>query len=45
MGADCHLCAQQPILHRARIVLMTAEGISPGVIGQQLAVSQPTVRK
>lgn len=35
----------QAVAQRARIVLMTAEGISPGVIGQQLAVSQPTVRK
>ncbi len=35
----------QAVVQRARIVLMTAEGISPGVIGQQLAVSQPTVRK
>ena len=35
----------QAVAQRARIVLMTAEGISPGVIGEQFGVSQPTVRK
>lgn len=35
----------QAVAQRARIVLMTAEGISPGAIGEQLGVSQPTVRK
>ena len=35
----------QAVAQRARIVLMTAEGISPSAIGEQLGVSQPTVRK
>jgi len=35
----------QAVAQRARIVLMTADGISPGAIGEQLGVSQPTVRK
>lgn len=35
----------QAVAQRARIVLTTAEGISPGVIGEQLGVSQPTVRR
>jgi len=35
----------QAVAQRARIVLMTAEGISPGAVGEQLGVSQPTVRK
>lgn len=35
----------QAVAQRARIVLMTAEGISPGAIGEQLGVSRPTARK
>lgn len=35
----------QAVAQRARIVLMTADGVSPGAIGEQLGVSQPTVRK
>jgi hypothetical protein len=35
----------QAVALRARIVLMTAQGVAPGVIGEQLGVSQPTVRK
>jgi putative transposase len=35
----------QAVALRARIVLMTAEGISPSVIGKELGVTQPTVRK
>jgi putative transposase len=35
----------QAVALRARIVLMTAEGVSPSAIGEQLGVSQPTVRK
>ena len=34
----------QGLGRRAQIVLLTADGISPGKIGQQLGVSQPTVR-
>jgi putative transposase len=35
----------QAVAQRARIVLMTADGIGPGAIGEQLSVSQPTIRK
>src|SRR5919109_4036762 len=35
----------QAVAQRARIVLMTAKGTLPGTIGEQLGVSQPTVRK
>ncbi len=35
----------QAVAQRARIVLMTAQGIGPAAIGGQLEVSQPTVRK
>ncbi len=35
----------QAVSMRARIVLMTADGMGPGAIGEQLGVSQPTVRK
>ena len=35
----------QAVAQRARIVLMTADGILPGTIGEQLGVSQPTIRK
>lgn len=35
----------QAVAQRARIVLMTADGVLPGAIGEQLGVSQPTVRK
>ena len=35
----------QALAQRVRIVLMTADGIGPGAIGEQLGVSQPTVRK
>ncbi|NYT83960.1 helix-turn-helix domain-containing protein [Alcaligenaceae bacterium] len=35
----------QAVAQRARIVLLTAEGLSPSVIGEQLGVSQPTIRK
>jgi putative transposase len=35
----------QAVAQRVRIVLMTAAGISPSAIGEQLGVSQPTVRK
>jgi transposase-like protein len=35
----------QAVAVRARIVLMTAGGMLPGEIGQQLGVSQPTIRK
>ena len=35
----------QAVAQRARIVLMTADGILPGTIGAQLGVSQPTIRK
>jgi putative transposase len=37
--------APQAVAQRARIVLMTADGVGPGTIGQQLGVSQPTVRR
>ncbi len=35
----------QAVAMRARIVLMTADGVSPGEIGDRLEISQPTVRK
>ena len=35
----------QAVAQRARIVLMTAAGVGPAAIGEQLGVSQPTVRK
>ncbi len=35
----------QAVAQRARIVLLTADGVPPAIIGEQLAVSQPTVRK
>ena len=35
----------QAVAQRARIVLMTADGIGPGAIGEQLGVSQPAIRK
>jgi putative transposase len=35
----------QAVAQRARIVLMTAEGIGPAAIGVHLGISQPTVRK
>ena len=35
----------QAVALRGRIVLMTAEGMAPGAIGEQLGVSQPTIRK
>ena len=35
----------QAVAQRARIVLMTADGVLPGAIGEELGVSQPTVRK
>jgi Winged helix-turn helix len=35
----------QAVAQRARIVLMTAEGVSPSTIGEELGVLQPTVRK
>jgi transposase-like protein len=35
----------QAMAQRARIVLMTADGVLPGAIGEQLGVSQPTIRK
>ena len=31
----------QAVAQRARIVLMTADGVLPGAIGEQLGVSQP----
>jgi len=34
----------QGLGRRAQIVLLTADGLSPGKIGQELGVSQPTVR-
>jgi putative transposase len=37
--------AAQAVAQRARIVLLTAQGIGPAAIGEQLGVSQPTVRK
>jgi putative transposase len=33
------------VAQRVRIVLMTAAGTGPGAIGEQLGVSQPTIRK
>jgi putative transposase len=35
----------QAVAVRARIVLLTADGALPGAIGEQLGVSQPTIRK
>lgn len=35
----------QAVALRARIVLLTAAGLGPGQVGDQLGVSQPTVRK
>lgn len=35
----------QSVAQRARIVLMTAAGMGPGKIGEQLGTSQPTIRK
>ncbi len=35
----------QAVAQRARIVLMAAQGIGSAAIGEQLAISQPTVRK
>lgn len=35
----------QAVAQRARIVLMTADGVSPSAIGKQLGVTQPTIRK
>ena len=35
----------QAVAQRARIVLMTAAGMGPGEIGEQLGTSQPTIRK
>lgn len=35
----------QAVAQRARIVLMTADGIAPSDIGRELSVSQPTIRK
>lgn len=35
----------QAVAQRVRIVLMTADGMAPSVIGEQLGVSQPTIRK
>jgi putative transposase len=35
----------QAVAQRVRIVLLTAEGMAPSVIGGQLGVSQPTIRK
>ena len=35
----------QAVAQRARIVLMTAEGIAPVQIASELGVSQPTIRK
>lgn len=35
----------QAVALRARIVLMTAEGVGPAAIGEHLGISQPTVRK
>jgi putative transposase len=35
----------QAVAQRARIVLLTAEGMAPSAIGEQLGVSQPTIRK
>lgn len=35
----------QAVARRVRIVLLTAEGLGPGAVGERLRVSQPTVRK
>jgi len=35
----------QAVAQRVRIVLMTADSVAPSVIGKQLGVSQPTIRK
>ena len=35
----------QAVAQRARIVLMTAAGMGPGAVGEELGVSQPTIRK
>lgn len=35
----------QAVAQRARIVLMTAAGMGPGEIGEQLGTSRPTIRK
>lgn len=35
----------QAVAQRARIVLLTVTGVAPSVIGQELGVSQPTMRK
>ena len=35
----------QAVAQRVRIVLMTADGVGPSAIGEQLGVSQPTIRK
>src|SRR5580765_8455213 len=35
----------QAVAQRARIVLLTADGVGPGAIGEQLGMSQPTIRR
>ena len=35
----------QAVAQRVRIVLMTADGVGPSAVGEQLGVSQPTIRK
>ncbi len=35
----------QAVAQRVRIVLLTADGLAPSAIGEQLGVSQPTIRK
>ena len=35
----------QAVAQRVRIVLLTADGVAPNMIGEQLGVSQPTIRK
>lgn len=35
----------QALAQRARIVLMTADGTGPSAIGEELGISQPTIRK
>lgn len=35
----------QAVAQRARIVLMTADGTGPSAIGEELGISQPTIRK
>ena len=35
----------QAVAQRARIVLLTADGFAPTTIGEQLGMSQPTIRK